>query len=132
MSETTEYFYVKLSNPVNADILDAKSKITIFNGRPPRKATASNFSVADDALAFQQFTVDVTPNPSRYFFNLTIKSDNDEPLLIKISNLNGIILETRNIIRPCTFQCGENLRPGFYIIDVIQGRERKQLKVVKM
>jgi hypothetical protein len=132
VSETTEYFFVKLSNPVNADILDAKGKITIFDGRPLRKAMASDFSVADDALSFQQFTVDVTPNPSRYFFNLTIKSDNNEPLIVRISNLNGVILETRNIIKPCTFQCGENLRPGFYIIDVIQGRERKQFKVVKM
>jgi hypothetical protein len=93
---------------------------------------SSNFSVTDNALTFQQFTVDLTPNPSRYFFNLTIKSDNNEPLLVKISNLNGVILETRNVIRPCTFRCGENLKPGFYIIDVVQGHERKQFKVVKM
>ena len=130
VSETTEYFYVKLSNPVNADILDAKSKITIFDGKPPRKAIS--FSAADNALSLQRFTAEVSPNPSRYFFNLTIKSDNNESFIVKISNLNGIILETKNIAEPCTFRCGENLRPGLYIIDVIQGHERKQFKVVKM
>jgi len=42
-----------------------------------------------------------------------------------------MIEKREHLVMGKTFKLGENYRPGIYLIEVIQGKERKTLKLIK-
>jgi len=80
-----------------------------------------------------KFRLKAQPNPSTSYFNLLVQSSRIEPILIKVTDLEGKILEIKTGIEANgTLQLGNNLKPGIYIIEAIQGKEKVQLKVTKI
>jgi predicted extracellular nuclease len=77
--------------------------------------------------------VSVLPNPSKTAFTLSIESNNDLPVNIRIIDVQGrVINRLGNISANSIIKLGNNLKTGFYMAEVIQGNERKILKLVKI
>jgi hypothetical protein len=80
-----------------------------------------------------KFVVEVFPNPSASSFNVIIQStDKKERIQLKVINIAGQLIETKNISPGQTLRLGEHYYPGSYIIQAIQGKQRKTIKVIKL
>jgi hypothetical protein len=76
--------------------------------------------------------VTVAPNPSSHHFTLVIKSNSKETLSLRVADAIGRTIERKAGIAPnSTLQLGHVYRPGMYIVEVVQGNERRLLKLVK-
>jgi hypothetical protein len=73
------------------------------------------------------------PNPSTNKFTVNVQSSNrEEKIQVRVMDLNGRVVEMfNNLSANQTLQIGSNYRPGMYIVEMIQGNERKQLKLIK-
>ncbi len=80
----------------------------------------------------EEFTVQGTPNPSSGPFTLQIFSGSTQPAQIRISDALGRVVERKNNIAVNTnLVFGSSYRPGVYVVEVVQGAERRTLKLVK-
>jgi len=79
------------------------------------------------------FAINLFPNPSKNFFTLTLISGNyRQQISLRVFDISGKVKETRNNLQPDqTFKLGENYIPGIYLVEVIQGNQRKTLKLIK-
>ena len=79
------------------------------------------------------FTVEATPNPSPDRFTIVVRSSNETDVVsIKVFDATGRLIETRRSVNLNeTFQMGERYRPGTYLMEVVQGREKKTVKLIK-
>jgi hypothetical protein len=78
------------------------------------------------------FTTEVMPNPAQGYFNLVINGNSTDPVNVRISNTAGVELMRLKTVTGNVLRLGENLVQGMYIIEVIQGSEKRVLKVVKL
>ncbi len=75
----------------------------------------------------------VMPNPSSDYFTLALSGENDKPIMVNILDAYGRIVEHHQNILPFTsLQVGDALSPGNYFVELIQGKKRKTLKIVKI
>lgn len=71
-------------------------------------------------------------NPSQGRFTLKTQSSSDKLLQVSVINALGTVVERTNSIRAnTTFHIGNSLRPGIYLIKVVQGRQQKILKLIR-
>jgi len=81
----------------------------------------------------ESFKVSVLPNPSRTSFTLSIESNNVLPINIRILDLQGrevnrlVDISANSIIK-----LGDKLYTGFYLAEIVQGEEKKIVKLVKI
>jgi hypothetical protein len=59
-------------------------------------------------------------------------TDETTPVSIKVMNIAGKVFEQRIIIDSSNLQLGKNWNPGFYILEVLQGKSRKTVKLIKL
>ncbi|MBW0176464.1 T9SS type A sorting domain-containing protein [Sediminibacterium sp.] len=77
--------------------------------------------------------VTVMPNPSRTFFTLKISGKTEAPVQLRIIDVTGRALESRNNLNAnSTVQVGHRLNPGTYYAELVQGRERKVVQLIKI
>jgi len=73
------------------------------------------------------------PNPSTNNFTISIKgSSKTEKVTMQVVDMLGRIIETRNVNANSAIRFGERYRPGTYFVRIRQGKEHKQMKLVKM
>jgi len=74
----------------------------------------------------------VFPNPSAAFFNvLSIGDKNNENIEIRILDLQGRLIEKSNFNSNDPISVGQNLKPGFYMVELKKGKFKQSVKVVK-
>jgi hypothetical protein len=73
----------------------------------------------------------VIPNPSKQIFNLEILSSSNEKIEVKLYDITGRFISKLGAVKNQVYSFGEDLHPGIYMIEIIQGRQRKTIKVVK-
>jgi Putative metal-binding motif/Secretion system C-terminal sorting domain/Fibronectin type III domain len=74
----------------------------------------------------------VMPNPSNTNFKISLgNTDSKEAVKLIVYDLSGRIIETRMAIAGQTLTIGDNYRSGLYIVNMIQGKETKQFKLIK-
>jgi hypothetical protein len=72
------------------------------------------------------------PNPTTSYINLSTKSNDKTPMTVRVYDGTGIAIENFQKVIPGTvLRMGDKWRGGIYVIDVVQGTERKTLKVIK-
>lgn len=77
--------------------------------------------------------VTVMPNPSRTFFTLKISAKTEAPVQLRIIDVTGRAIESRNNLNAnSTVQVGHRLNPGTYYAELVQGRERKVVQLIKI
>ena len=84
-----------------------------------------------DAAA-SQFAVSGYPNPSRTGFNVQINGLTTEKVRIRVTDMSGRLVEQRtNLAANQVVSVGSNYRAGMYYIEVTQGENKQQIKMVK-
>jgi hypothetical protein len=79
------------------------------------------------------FEVKVTPNPTSSHFDLIVTSSNKSPVILKIADLSGRSVAGEQKISPNSFvRLGQSWNAGTYFIEVMQGNQKKVVKVVKI
>ncbi|MBL7763781.1 MAG: T9SS type A sorting domain-containing protein [Chitinophagaceae bacterium] len=88
---------------------------------------------SEDLLKGAGLQLNVLPNPSETYFNLTINSDKDLPVTVILRDIFGRVLQKKERIGANgTIRFGDNWTSGTYFAEVIQGEDRRILKVVKV
>lgn len=86
----------------------------------------------EEAPAISGLTISATPNPTSDQFIIHTRSNNTDALTVVISNADGKVLEVRHGIMPNSIlRIGQAYRPGTYLIEVHQGKEKQTLKLIK-
>jgi hypothetical protein len=73
------------------------------------------------------------PNPSVTQFNLKLQSSNiTDKITIRVFDMNGRTVQViQNLATGQTVQLGSGYRPGIYFVEMLQGNQRKQVKLLK-
>jgi hypothetical protein len=73
------------------------------------------------------------PNPSISNFRLIISSnDLKSPVQLIITDMHGRVMESRTVTVGQTITVGERFISGTYLVSVIQGKETRSLKLIKI
>jgi hypothetical protein len=77
--------------------------------------------------------VTVLSNPSPVDFTLHINGSSAEPVMIRVMDITGRVFSTSRLSGgDFYFRTGVNLNNGIYFAEVIQGKNRKIIKLVKV
>jgi len=72
------------------------------------------------------------PNPIRNYFTLKIQSNLKEVFQLRVLDVSGRIVETRNgMVTNTTFHIGNNFQAGIYLVEVTQGKRQQIMKLIK-
>jgi hypothetical protein len=101
--------------------------------RPAPDFTTAMRSLAQQPVATaKELSVRVQPNPSRNEFTLSISSNSEEKLSIKVMDAQGRTVEQLSGVNANgTVLVGRKLLPGIYFAEVIQGKQKKILKLIR-
>jgi HYR domain/Lamin Tail Domain/Secretion system C-terminal sorting domain len=87
--------------------------------------------VASEDLA-SILSAQVSPNPTSSYFNIVIKGKKELPVTVKVRDIFGRLLQANeNIAANSTLKYGHNWAGGTYFVEVMQGKERIVLRVIK-
>ncbi|HEX7845058.1 MAG TPA: T9SS type A sorting domain-containing protein [Chitinophagaceae bacterium] len=113
------------------DIAVAQSAITSTNSARTQLNTGSeNSAVETNAPAI--LDVIAYPNPSKDNFSIVVQTGLDERIMMQVLDIYGRVIETRNVLANSIIHFGENYRSGTYVVRVMQGKEHKEVKLVKL
>jgi hypothetical protein len=88
--------------------------------------------VAEEFQSAGTLAVKAIPNPVTSHFTLSIKTGNTvEQVKIKVFGIDGRMIESHSVKGSQFIQFGSGYRPGVYLAEVIQGKERILMKLVK-
>jgi hypothetical protein len=81
-----------------------------------------------------RFDVIAFPNPSKAQFNVKVTSDNNrDKIELRVVNANGRIVRIIPSVQPGqTILLGNEYRPGVYFLEMIQGNNRKMVRLMKL
>jgi hypothetical protein len=103
--------------------------ITGINDNPAKLLTAPDKRFT---MGVKVFEVKAWPNPSTQYFNLNVESSNtNEQVVVKVFDISGKLVHVVKGAVNNNFRFGENFISGVYIVEVSQGGERRQLKMLK-
>ena len=99
--------------------------------RVPGQGFTANNMKEEKNLA-DKLTMTAIPNPSANYFTLRIRSNSKEVIQLRVLDVSGRVIETRNEIAANTsFHIGNNFQVGIYLVEVTQGRQRQLLKLIR-
>jgi hypothetical protein len=126
--EPNEYFDVELSSAINATISDGSGRVTIVDGNVTTMAKASGALQPET----NYFNIKVN-NPTRTYFILNAESNSNSQLNIKITDVNGRVIEMfRNEPPGKNFMIGSKYFPGTYFAEITQGQNKRTVKLIKL
>ena len=103
----------------------------ILGSCTPSTGTITKSSVVMEILN-RGIAINVMPNPSAGNFTLRVIGNENEPTIFKVLDITGRIVERKTVKANQTFEFGENYRAGIYFAEIVQGEERKVVKLVKI
>jgi hypothetical protein len=100
----------------------------------PKKKTSNRMEAPAFVLAPQDFNVKVLGNPSLTTFRLQLQSNNmQEKFTVKVVDVNGRLIEVQqNLYAGQVIELGSKYTQGTYFAEVMQGTNRKVVKLVKI
>ncbi len=99
----------------------------------PTKGQEKAAPVMETLKVENRFELKAFPNPTTSQFKLQVESENrKDKINLRVMDLNGRTVELLwNVIPGQTLQLGAAYRPGMYIVEMVQGTNRKQIKLLK-
>jgi hypothetical protein len=95
------------------------------NQKVELKTSVAEVSNALDVIAY--------PNPAATNFHITVKANSfKEKIVMQVIDMYGRIVETRNVNANSVIRFGDRYRPGNYFVRIIQAKEHKEIKLVKL
>jgi hypothetical protein len=101
----------------------------VYTVNPPLEAR-----ITTQAGTTEDVMIELTamPNPTDSYFNLSVKSNHTGPVSIRVFDLFRKTIEVHPKVMPGTvIRMGDKWTGGSYFVEVIQGKNRKVLKVIK-
>jgi len=96
-----------------------------------RKGTDADATALKEK-SVKRLDVKATPNPSAGYFTLRTQSVSSVHLQLKVLDVLGRVVETKsNIEANSTITLGSKYSPGAYLVEVIQGDEKRKLRLLK-
>ena len=108
-------------------ISGTNSSLTQSNTTQKTEMEANSAEVSNglDVIAF--------PNPSASNFTINVKANNkSDKITMQVIDMNGRIIETRNVNANSPVRFGDRYNPGTYFVRVLQGKEHKEIKLIKL
>ncbi len=96
---------------------------------------APDMIVSQEEVLESDLTLTIQPNPGTSYFNLTIKSgDISMPANVRILDVNGTMVSAypKTVVNNMLRVGSEKWAAGIYFAEVIQGSQRKVLKLIKV
>jgi len=115
---------------VNGNSTTCTTEVTVLAGSLVEEPVLSK--VAPDSQSPAPFTVRVMPNPTSNYFTLALKSESYEKFKISVTDVSGRLMEQRpDVPANSTLQLGNKYRPGVYIAEIYQGKNKVVLRLIK-
>jgi hypothetical protein len=110
----------------------AGGSILIHNDKA-NAVTTRTTDAASQQLNRDQLSLTASPNPSINHFIVGINSSLDSPVLIRVLDVLGRVMQERTSLKSGqTITIGDNFRPGVYVIEAIQNNQSKTLRMIKV
>ena len=96
-------------------------------------AAISRNPAAEPETGLPGFTIKAIPNPSANYFTIRLAGgDGTAKMSLRVTDIFGRTIEQRdNLQYTGSLLVGRGYRPGVYIVELIQGNTRRQLKLLK-
>ena len=121
--------YLDVLNNLGCPLNNKGEPVSVSSAAAPVAAVAEVAEIA----AVKSFSVSGYPNPSKSVFNIQIDGLTTNKAGIRVTDLSGRVVEVRsNIASNTIVKIGDNYRTGTYYVEVIQGSNKKLLKLVKL
>ncbi|MEO5946401.1 MAG: MopE-related protein [Chitinophagaceae bacterium] len=130
LNESDEYFDVELTKVVNALPGDNSGRVTIHNGTPTFLTRIEKGKTK--LTVVEGLEVNIFPNPTTNNFSIIVQADASEKITMQVIDMYGRIIETRNVTANSIIQFGERYVSGTYFVRVQQGKEHKEIKLIKL
>jgi len=89
--------------------------------------------VKPDPVSKDELEVKVSPNPTENVFRIQVKSSSNEPITLRIVDMNGRLrIMDKRLSNENVITVGGELTGGIYMAEVMQGNNRKVYKLVKL
>jgi len=138
MPEATKTIATPAANVVVADMEKRLQSALIAEGTSLAPLTERDAFELSTSQAIQmqghlgKLTVTALPNPSSKDFTLITQSSSSKTLQPRVRDVLGRAVETRNGMEAnTTFRIGTHYRPGLYFVEILQGRDRQTLKLIR-
>jgi hypothetical protein len=127
---------VKICHNGNSVIIDGSSVVAhLAHGDMLASCIGNSITtrVAQSELATGgQISLSVMPNPSASSFTIAVKDGSlNERVNLRITDIFGRIIEQKVAQSNQVIKIGDKYMPGVYLVEVIQGKEKSVLKLVK-
>ncbi|HLF45459.1 MAG TPA: LamG-like jellyroll fold domain-containing protein [Chitinophagaceae bacterium] len=142
-----DLFRIKIWDKNNADVIVYDNQYGASDGdalntqiaggsiviHKPSMNTVSQSENIMERTYSSEVTVKVLTNPSSTQFTLKVQTDNNESMKLRVVDILGRVVETKQNLQPDQMiHFGEMYRAGVYFVEIIQGKNRKLVKLVKM
>jgi len=106
---------------------------SIVDIKNPNHGNHTTIAVLNEEDPDNSTMVQVYPNPSRSYFTVNVQTGSSaDKILIRVIDISGRVVEVKNnLIGDQVVTVGNNLKAGLYVIDIRQGNNSKQIKVLK-
>jgi len=86
----------------------------------------------EPVLSLGKLYVNALPNPSINYFNIVISSNDAAPVKVRVVDMFGRVVEMHDKVNATgILRLGNEWRGGTYFVEVIQGEQRKVIKLIK-
>ncbi len=103
-----------------------KSVVLTSTGCKPELVTRVGNNRTNNILDAQLY-----PNPSAGSFNLKITTTKTSPIIVKVMNMNGQLMKSFIAKANVVNNIGNELKPGVYMVSIMQDGEEKVIRAVK-
>ena len=109
-------------------IQGAQQSSTIVN------STANNQVIEENARSIDKLDLLAYPNPSHQSFSIKVNTnDASTKILMQVFDQQGRLLEKKESLFPGQIiTIGKTFRPGVYNVRIVQGKEHREIKLVKL
>jgi hypothetical protein len=115
---------------VNGNVSTCSTVVTVVNNNAQSPESQSVVARQDEQQG--SLKVRIAPNPSSNYFTLSFQSPVKEKIKMHIVDVSGREKESMSEIWPnSTMQVGHQYRPGVYFAEIIQGKDRIVVKLIK-
>ena len=105
--------------------------VTVVCG-PVNPITATSEPQQELKVNSDRLNVIVYPNPSRNNFSLAVQDNVKQKMTMQVMDMQGRVIETRNITANSIIRFGDRYRPGAYLVRIIHGKQHKEMKLIKL
>jgi hypothetical protein len=118
-------------------IILLKGSSNLTSSTSASAAAVTNTAVAGPGYVNTEaatLTVKAYPNPSSYYFNVTTQGgSSSEPMTLRVIDMSGRLVQVKTgITTNNTLQIGQDLAPGSYVLELLQGNNKVEQKVIKL